>query len=77
MLLHSILFLSQLVDGAITECSGRKMAESRVFCRPISLLYHPVPSDAACKMRRIEIIDQKVPGQKDMFAPYFQEYRGK
>jgi len=26
-------------------------------------------SDAARKMTRIEIIDQKVPGQKDMFAP--------
>jgi len=26
-------------------------------------------SDAAVKMKRIEIIDQKVPGQKDMFAP--------
>jgi len=28
-----------------------------------------MPSDAARKMKRIEIIDQKVPGQKDMFAP--------
>jgi len=34
-------------------------------------------SDAAGKMKRIEIIDQKVLGQKDMFARYFQEYRGK
>jgi len=28
-----------------------------------------MPSDAAGKMKRIEIIDQKVPGQKHMFAP--------
>jgi len=28
-----------------------------------------MPSDAARKMKRIEIIDQKVPGQKEMFAP--------
>jgi len=27
-----------------------------------------MPSDAARNMKRIEIIDQKVPGQKDMFA---------
>ena len=44
-----------------------EMAKFCVFC--IRLLCHPVPSDAARKMKRIEIIDQKVPGQKYMFAP--------
>jgi len=35
-----------------------------------------MPSDAACKMKRTEIIDQKVPGQKDMFAPVLPEVPG-
>jgi len=35
--------------------------------RLVSLQIHP--SDAVRKMKRIEIIDRKVPGQKDMFAP--------
>jgi len=36
-----------------------------------------MPIDAARKMKRIEIIGQKVPGQKDYLPRYFQEYRGK
>jgi len=65
MLPRSVLYPSLLVNGAI--CSSRKMAKFCVFC--IRLLCHPVPNDAARKIKRIEIIDRKVPGQKDMFAP--------
>ena len=35
-----------------------------------------MPSNAACKMKRIEIIDQKVPGQKDIFAPVLSAVPG-
>jgi len=77
MLLRSVLFLSLLVDGAIKECSSRKITKSRVFCRPIRLLCHPAPNDAPRNMKRIEIIDQKVPGQKDMFAPVLLGVPGK
>jgi len=36
-----------------------------------------MPSDGARKMKSIEIIDQKVPGQRDMFAPVLSEVPGK
>jgi len=57
----------------ITECSSRKWPN---FVSSVSV-YFVIWCQMTLLVRRIEIIDQKVPGQKDIFAPVLSGVPGK